>query len=133
MTTAFSLTVPVEFDPRFELLALKWLPHLTRIQAKEVSPFEVGDKAWQASIATLMSGPALVCALRGICAFAALAEVLETLAPGDSKPGANSCSLQAVMSLTPEMAFRQAVLFFTKADFVDGWWRMSFLSQYLSA
>ncbi|KAJ6657589.1 hypothetical protein lerEdw1_002304, partial [Lerista edwardsae] len=111
--------VPEEFDPRFELLALKWLPHLTRIQAKEITPFEVGDKPWQASIATLMAGPALVCALRGIGAFGALTETLKTLAPCDGKPSANSCSLRAVMSLTPEMAFRQAVLFFTKKDFVD--------------
>ncbi|XP_066496915.1 dynein axonemal assembly factor 8 [Tiliqua scincoides] len=111
--------VSEEFDPRFELLALKWLPHLTRIQAKEVTPFEVGDKSWQASIATLMSGPALVCALRRINAFAGLAEILRTCAPRDSKPSAHSCHLQAVMSLTPEMAFRQAVLFFTKKDFVD--------------
>ncbi|NWY13492.1 NDK5 kinase, partial [Aphelocoma coerulescens] len=67
-----------------------------------------------------MSNPVLVCALRGIDAFRALGAALEgwtqgrdSLSMGDSLP-------QAVMALTPEVTFRQAILFFTEADFVTG-------------
>nr|XP_056722552.1 dynein axonemal assembly factor 8 [Euleptes europaea] len=105
-------------DQRFELLALKWLPRLTRTQAKETTPFEVGDQLWHASVNTLASSPALVCALRRIGAFAALAETLEARARPYGKPRTDSGDLQRVMSSTPEMAYRQAVLFFTEEDFV---------------
>ncbi|NXM06781.1 TXND3 protein, partial [Tyrannus savana] len=67
-----------------------------------------------------MSNPVLVCVFRGIDAYDALAGVVEgftqcreKLNPGGSLP-------QAVMALTPEVTFRQAVLFFTEADFVTG-------------
>ncbi|XP_060138762.1 dynein axonemal assembly factor 8-like [Zootoca vivipara] len=105
-------------DLPFELLTLKWLPCLTRIQAKETTPFEVGDKRWQTSIDALMSSPALVCVLRRIGAFVALAEILKTLTPHNSKVSSGSGSLPTVMSSTPETAFRQAALFFTEKDFV---------------
>ncbi|XP_053131635.1 dynein axonemal assembly factor 8-like isoform X2 [Hemicordylus capensis] len=110
--------VSEESEPRFELLALKWLPCLTRVQAKEITPFEVGDKSWQTSLEVLMSGPALVCVLRRIGAFEALAAALKTLKPHDTKPKRDACDLWSVMSSTPEIAFRQAVLFFTERDFV---------------
>ncbi|XP_068886355.1 dynein axonemal assembly factor 8, partial [Aphelocoma coerulescens] len=107
-----------EPDSGFELLGLKWLPHLTQCQAREITPFEAGDTHWQRSLDTLMSNPVLVCALRGIDAFRALGAALEgwtqgrdSLSMGDSLP-------QAVMALTPEVTFRQAILFFTEADFV---------------
>lgn len=67
-----------------------------------------------------MSSPVLVCALRAIDAFRALAAALEAwtqgregLSTGDSLP-------QALMALTPEVTFRQAILFFTEADLVTG-------------
>ncbi|KAF4791896.1 hypothetical protein TURU_125046 [Turdus rufiventris] len=113
--TLHSLAEP---DSGFELLGLKWLPHLTRCQAREITPFEAGDTHWQRSLDTLMSSPVLVCALRAIDAFRALAAVLEAwtqgregLCTGDSLP-------QALMALTPEVTFRQAILFFTEADLV---------------
>uniref|UniRef100_A0ACB8FKL9 Uncharacterized protein n=1 Tax=Sphaerodactylus townsendi TaxID=933632 RepID=A0ACB8FKL9_9SAUR len=105
-------------DQEFELLALKWLPCLTRTQAKETTPFEVGDKLWHPSINTLVSSPALICALRGIGAFAGLAEILKTQTSPYSKPRANTSDLCRVMSSTPEMAYRQAILFFTRKDFI---------------
>ncbi|XP_077774547.1 dynein axonemal assembly factor 8 isoform X4 [Podarcis muralis] len=107
-----------DLDLPFELLTLKWLPHLTRIQAKETTPFEVGDKRWQTSIDSLMSSPALVCVLRRIGAFVVLAEILKRLTPHNSKVSSGCCSLLRVMSSTPETAFRQAALFFTEKDFV---------------
>ncbi|XP_060117009.1 dynein axonemal assembly factor 8-like [Heteronotia binoei] len=105
-------------DQRFELLALKWLPCLTRTQTKETTPFEVGDKHWHTSINALMSSPALICALRGIGAFAGLAEILRAQTLPGSKPKPYPDGLWRVMSSTPETAYRQAVLFFTKEDFV---------------
>ncbi|NWR48622.1 NDK5 kinase, partial [Regulus satrapa] len=67
-----------------------------------------------------MSSPVLVCALRGIDAFPALGAALQrwtrgrdSLSTGDSLP-------QALMALTPEVTFRQAILFFTEADLVTG-------------
>ncbi|XP_074867038.1 dynein axonemal assembly factor 8 isoform X2 [Carettochelys insculpta] len=101
-------------DPGFELLSLKWLARLTRSQAKEVSPLEVGDTSWQRSISMLMSGPALVCALRRVNAFGILAKTLKKL----TLTNINASDLQRVMALTPEMAFRQAVLFFTEKEFI---------------
>ncbi|XP_061456052.1 dynein axonemal assembly factor 8 isoform X3 [Rhineura floridana] len=108
--------VSEDFDPRFELLALKWLPLLTRTQAKEITPFEVGDKSWQMSLDALMSSPALIYVLRRIGAFVGLAEILKT--QPNSKVISNAGDLQRVMSPTPEMAFRQAVLLFTEKEFV---------------
>ncbi|MBN3320104.1 NDK7 kinase, partial [Atractosteus spatula] len=90
----------------FELLAMKWLPELTRLQAREVSPFEVGDRRWRDSLAALASVPALVCALRRVNAFAVLRQLLKDTAG----------SLDRVMSPTPELAFRQAALFFTDKE-----------------
>ncbi|NWW61095.1 NDK5 kinase, partial [Ifrita kowaldi] len=61
-----------------------------------------------------MSNPVLVCALRGMDAFRALGAALKGWTQGrDSLP-------QALMALTPEVTFRQAILFFTEADFVTG-------------
>lgn len=67
-----------------------------------------------------MSNPVLVCALRRINAFEALANVLKGLTQCGEKLRKSSSLLQAVMALTPEVAFRQAVLFFTEMDFVTG-------------
>ncbi|XP_050824007.1 dynein axonemal assembly factor 8 isoform X9 [Gopherus flavomarginatus] len=110
---------PEGLDPGFELLSLKWLPQLTRSQAKEVTPFEVGDTSWQRSINMLMSSPALICALRRVNAFGVLAEMLKKLTLLGDKPSTNTSDLQRVMALTPEMAFRQAVLFFTEKEFIS--------------
>ncbi|XP_074988968.1 dynein axonemal assembly factor 8 isoform X2 [Caretta caretta] len=109
---------PEGLDPGFELLSLKWLHRLTRSQAKEVTPFEVGDTSWQRSINMLMSSPALICALRRVSAFGVLAETLKKLTLLGDKTSTNTSDLQRVMALTPEMAFRQAVLFFTEKEFI---------------
>ncbi|XP_066186189.1 dynein axonemal assembly factor 8 [Sylvia atricapilla] len=107
-----------EPDSGFELLGLKWLPHLTRSQAREITPFEAGDSGWQRSLDTLMSSPVLLCALRGIDAFPALGAALEGWAQGRDRFSTGDSLPQALMALTPEVTFRQAVLFFTEADLV---------------
>ncbi|XP_019363117.1 PREDICTED: uncharacterized protein C16orf71 homolog isoform X1 [Gavialis gangeticus] len=109
---------PDGLEPGFELLGLKWLPCLTRSQAKEVTPFEVGDTSWQRSIDKLTSSPALVCALRRLNAFVVLAETLKRLMPPGDKLSTDIHHLQRVMALTPETAFRQAILFFYEKDFI---------------
>ncbi|XP_051569571.1 dynein axonemal assembly factor 8 [Myxocyprinus asiaticus] len=93
----------------FELLALKWMPKLSRWQAQELSPFEVGEREWQSSVLSLMSTPALVFVLRRVRAFITLRRILSQSDPG------NMCVL---MSPTPETAFRQACLFFSEAELV---------------
>ncbi|XP_065501125.1 dynein axonemal assembly factor 8 [Caloenas nicobarica] len=105
-------------DLGFELLSLKWLPHLTRRQAREITPFEAGDTSWQRSLDILMSNPVLVCALRRINAFNVLADALKRLMQCREKPSESGSLLQTVMALTPEVTFRQAILFFTETDFV---------------
>ncbi|OCT64336.1 dynein axonemal-associated protein 1 [Xenopus laevis] len=98
----------------FELLGLKWLPSLSRLQAKEITPYEVGDRPWQRSIEHLISNPALLCALRRSNAFAVLQHTIKQLAPtlGMEHP-------QLIASATPEIAFRQAALIFSDRDLVS--------------
>ncbi|XP_075035501.1 dynein axonemal assembly factor 8-like isoform X2 [Mixophyes fleayi] len=98
----------------FEVLGLKWLPCLSRLQAKEVTPYEVGDRPWQESVGQLTSTPALVCALRKVRAFTTLADAIKELVPTSGKQ-----QVQLIMSATPEIAFRQAALIFTDRDLVS--------------
>ncbi|XP_038007547.1 uncharacterized protein C16orf71 homolog isoform X3 [Motacilla alba alba] len=107
-----------EPDSGLELLGLKWLPHLTWHQAREMTPFEAGDTHWQSSLGTLTSSPVLVCALRGIDAFRALGAALQAWTQGRDRLSTGDGLPQALMALTPEVTFRQAVLFFTEADLV---------------
>ncbi|XP_030592125.1 uncharacterized protein LOC115784880 isoform X2 [Archocentrus centrarchus] len=93
----------------FRLLSLKWLPALTRLQAQELSPYEVGDQLCYNSVETLMSSPALVCALRGFHVFSSLRKLLLD----DSLQ-----SLSILMSPTPEVALRQTSLFFFKHEMI---------------
>ncbi|NXH83815.1 NDK5 kinase, partial [Edolisoma coerulescens] len=67
-----------------------------------------------------MSSPVLVCALRGIDAFQALRAALKGWTRGRDRLSVGDSLPQAVMALTPEVTFRQAILFFTEADFVTG-------------
>ncbi|XP_009982537.1 PREDICTED: uncharacterized protein C16orf71 homolog, partial [Tauraco erythrolophus] len=105
-------------DSGCELIGLKWLPRLTRCQAREITPFEVGDSPWQRSLDTLMSNPVLVCALRRINAFEVLADALKRLTKRREQLSESGSLLQTVMALTPEVTFRQAILLFTETDFV---------------
>ncbi|XP_068584129.1 dynein axonemal assembly factor 8 isoform X2 [Cebidichthys violaceus] len=93
----------------FELLGLKWLPALTRLQAQELSPYEVGQQLCQDSLNYLMPSPALVCALKRLDAFPSLRKLLPLDYPGN---------LSVLMSPTPEVAFRQASLFFFEHEMI---------------
>ncbi|XP_032392881.1 uncharacterized protein LOC116702662 isoform X1 [Etheostoma spectabile] len=93
----------------FKLLGLKWLPALTRLQAQELSPYEVGEQLCKDSLENLTSSPALVCALRRVDVFSSLRKLLPRDYPGN---------LSALMSPTPEVAFRQASLFFFEHEMI---------------
>ncbi|NXL37203.1 NDK5 kinase, partial [Glaucidium brasilianum] len=67
-----------------------------------------------------MSNPVLVCALRRISAFRVLADTLKRLTQCREKPSKSGSQLQTIMAMTPEVTFRQAILFFTETDFVTG-------------
>ncbi|NXJ19376.1 NDK5 kinase, partial [Dicrurus megarhynchus] len=67
-----------------------------------------------------MSNPVLVCALRGVDAFRALGAALKGWTQGRDRLSTGDSLPQAVMALTPEVTFRQAILFFTEADLVTG-------------
>lgn len=95
----------------FVLLGLKCLPALTRLQAQELSPYEVGEQLYHDSLDNLMSSPALVCALRRVDAFVSLRKLLPHDYPGNHG---------VLMSPTPEVAFRQASLFFFEQEMIPG-------------
>ncbi|KFP76154.1 Nucleoside diphosphate kinase 7, partial [Acanthisitta chloris] len=76
-----------------------------------------------------MLSPVLVCAFRRVSAFQALAGVLRGLTQSRDKPNTSGSVPQAVMALTPEVTFRQAILFFTEADFVTGKMCLLFVSS----
>lgn len=67
-----------------------------------------------------MSSPVLVCALRAIDAFPALGAALEGWAQSRDRLSTGDSLPQALMAFTPEVTFRQAILFFTEADLVTG-------------
>nr|XP_046271976.1 dynein axonemal assembly factor 8 isoform X2 [Scatophagus argus] len=94
---------------KFKLLGLKFLPALTRLQAQELSPYEVGEQLCHDSLDSLLSSPALVCALKRVGAFASLRKFL---------PGNYPSNLSVLMSPTPEVAFRQASLFFFEHEMI---------------
>eukprot|EP00057_Strongylocentrotus_purpuratus_P006231 XP_011660705.1 PREDICTED: uncharacterized protein LOC580349 isoform X3 [Strongylocentrotus purpuratus] len=97
-----------------ELLGIKFLPSLTAFQAKELTPFEIGDRSWQPSVHTLVSNPAVVCILRGINAFHHVRSVLKIPThPNDFRRGAKlELCMERLMSASAEIAFRQASMFF---------------------
>ncbi|XP_054463217.1 dynein axonemal assembly factor 8 [Anoplopoma fimbria] len=93
----------------FKLLGLKWLPALSRLQAQELNPYEVGQQLCQDSLDKLMPAHVLVCALKRVDAFASLRKLLPHDYPGN---------LSVLMSPTPEVAFRQASLFFFEHEMI---------------
>ncbi|XP_077985176.1 dynein axonemal assembly factor 8-like [Glandiceps talaboti] len=104
---------PSDNTDGLELLGIKWLPALTTIQAKEITPFEVGDRLWQTSIHSLMSSPTLICVFRGINAFQQLHSVLNIpKSVTGLKTTLRSSPLTTLMSPSAEVAYRQAAMFF---------------------
>ncbi|XP_033757946.1 uncharacterized protein LOC117340288 isoform X2 [Pecten maximus] len=95
----------------FELLGIKWVPSLTLSQAKEVTPYEVGDRHWKKNIHTLTDEPALVLVLRGIGGFEKLNSVINNLSQNSQ-----SGHIDYLMPHTPEEAYSFARSFFTDRE-----------------
>ncbi|OWF38942.1 uncharacterized protein LOC110465662 [Mizuhopecten yessoensis] len=103
------ITLPL--SEGFELLGVKWVPSLTLSQAKEVTPYEVGDRQWKKNIHTLTDEPALVLVLRGINGFEKLKSVINNLSQtpqGDH--------VDYLMSQTAEEAYSFARSFYTDRE-----------------
>ncbi|XP_046582634.1 dynein axonemal assembly factor 8-like [Haliotis rubra] len=101
----------------FELLGLKWLPSLSLSQAREVTPFEVGDKQWRESIHTLTLEPVLVLAVRGVNAFKILTSLFpDRNATAGHSPRGQKLSLDKMMSQTADEAYTYIRLFFSRHD-----------------
>ncbi|KAJ8034916.1 Nucleoside diphosphate kinase 7 [Holothuria leucospilota] len=95
-----------------ELLGLKFIPSLNMAQAKELTPFEVGTSNWQESIQFFSSQPSLICIMRGVDAFQRVHVTLKTPITPRSRRQLPQDALRVVMSLSPEIAYRQAAHFF---------------------
>ncbi|XP_071094592.1 dynein axonemal assembly factor 8-like [Haliotis cracherodii] len=101
----------------FELLGLKWMPMLSMSQAREVTPFEVGDKQWRESIHTLTLEPVLVLAVRGVNAFKHLSSLFpDRNATTGHSPRGQKLSLDKMMSQTADEAYTYIRLFFSRHD-----------------
>ncbi|XP_022110175.1 uncharacterized protein LOC110989830 [Acanthaster planci] len=109
-----------------ELLGLKWLASLTAAQAKELTPYEVGDRYWQPSVQALASNPALVCVVRGLNAPQLVQSILGTSPVTGALPGKGIANLECIVSMSAEAAFRQATLFFRDQElFADPTMRLN--------
>lgn len=100
----------------FELLGIKFVSSMTMHQAKEFTPYEIGDKLWQSSLKPLTSGPALICALRGVNAFERLRHFIHSYygCSPKKRPLQNKDGMcpDMFMSSTPEIAYRQLTAIF---------------------
>ncbi|XP_064651155.1 dynein axonemal assembly factor 8-like [Lineus longissimus] len=94
----------------FEILGIKWLPSLSNNQAKVLTPYEIGDRHWKASIHTLTSEPALVLVVRGVNAFQRLSNIIATKTPPQSTN--HTIPLEKLMSPSPELAYDYTTKFF---------------------
>ncbi|XP_076109890.1 dynein axonemal assembly factor 8-like isoform X2 [Mytilus galloprovincialis] len=104
----YSKTVTVlPLKEGFELLGIKWVPSLSISQAKDVTPYEVGDRGWKENLHTLTTEPALVLVLRGINAFKRMEQVIP-------RPDPKSGHMDYLMSRTAEEAYS-----FTRAFYTD--------------
>ncbi|XP_071958654.1 dynein axonemal assembly factor 8-like [Antedon mediterranea] len=98
-----------------ELLGMKWLPSLTSAQAKEMTPFEVGDRHWHSSLQTLTSNPVVINVMRGVDAFQRLRSILRINLNMPISRSQPPC-LEKLISPTAELAYRQTVVFFSDRE-----------------
>ncbi|XP_074653052.1 dynein axonemal assembly factor 8-like [Tubulanus polymorphus] len=98
----------------FELLGMKWLSGLTPNQARELTPYEVGDKNWKSSIHTLTSEPAMILVVRGENAFQRVENII--VPKSIYQVTDSNLPLDKMMSATPELAYRYATMFFHERE-----------------
>nr|KAG5693907.1 hypothetical protein BaRGS_014348 [Batillaria attramentaria] len=112
-------TDPLRFTD-FELLGLKWLPHMTPLQAREVTPYEIGDKDWKMCVQFLSSAPAVVFAFRGINVFKKLEPFVslrdQTSNTSSASPHCKAPHPTRLMSRNTEEAYTLIRLFFSSSE-----------------
>ena len=95
--------------PPLRMVASKWLSQVRSHQAKELTPFEVGDRGYRPSVAKLQGGSVQLLVLYGFDAFERTKAVLEG-AYGDRADS------QALVAPTALLAWRQLATFFFDRD-----------------
>ena len=55
--------------PDLTVVSIKWLSRLERHQAKEITPYEIGDSQYQSSIDSLTGGPVAMVVVYGVSVF----------------------------------------------------------------
>ena len=99
----------------WELLGMKSFPSLSLVQAREVTPYEVGDRSWLRSVKLLMSTAVFVCVLRGIDIIRRVRDFFSALAKVSSKE--DSCLYEGWwFSQTTEVTYRQLVVLFEETE-----------------
>jgi len=99
-------------DEPLHMLGTKWIPQLEKSYAKEVTPIEVGEPGYRASVAKLTSGPVFFIALYGVQAKPRF-QKLVAAAPGIAKLVKDGTVLP---SLTALSSWRQLALFFHERE-----------------
>ncbi len=99
----------------WELLGLKSFPSLSLVQAREVTPYEIGDCSWLSSVKQLMSAVVFVCVLRGINIINRVRDFIIALAKMSTKE--DGCLHEGWwLSQTSEVAYRQLTVLFEESE-----------------
>ena len=99
----------------WELLGMKSFPSLSLVQAREVTPHEVGDRSWLSSVKLLMSAAVFVCVLRGINIIHRVRDFIIALAKISTKE--DGCLHEGWwLSQTAEVAYRQLTVLFEESE-----------------
>ena len=99
----------------WELLGMKSFPSLSLVQAREVTPYEVGDRSWLSSVKLLMSAAVFACVLRGFSILYRVRDFITVLAKMSNKE--DSCLHEGWwFSQTTEVAYRQLTVLFEESE-----------------
>ena len=102
----------------WELLGAKSFPILSLVQAREVTPYEVGDRSWQSSVKRLMSAAVFVFVFRGINIIQRLRDFMIALAKISSREDVLPHCVHEDwwISQTTEVAYRQLCVLFEEHE-----------------
>ena len=99
----------------WELLGLKSFPSLSLAQAREVTPYEIGDSSWLSNIKLLMSATVFVVVMRGLNIIQRVRDFMISLAKVSTKE--DSCLHQGWwLSQTIEVTYRQLTMLFEESE-----------------
>ena len=99
----------------WELLGLKSFPNLSLVQAREVTPYEIGDRSWMGSVKMLMTAAVFVCVLRGVNIIRRVLDFITALGKMSTKE--DVCLHKGWwLSQTTEVAYRQLTVLFEESE-----------------